>query len=621
MCGIVGQVVMSGRRPDEAGVQSGCSVLQHRGPDGHGVVSLSQACLGHTRLSIIDLVGGKQPVTSDCGRYSLVFNGEIYNYRELRQELRHAGHPFKTEGDTEVLLATYIAWGADCLQHLNGMFAFAIWDNIEKALFMARDRLGKKPLYYALGKHSLNFGSEIKALKPFAEIDWTVNRAAVDDFFAHQYCLGENTIYQAVKRLPAGHWLRYQAGKIKLQRYWNLPRPCQNERSADEYCDMLGELLLDAVRLRLRSDVPLGAFLSGGVDSALVVAMMREAGADIETYTVGFSESSFDERVDARKTAEYYSTQHHEICLDPETPDAIRGILDYFDEPFGDPSAIPTAMLCAFARGGVTVALSGDGVDEFFGGYRRYQARQLLEKLNFLPRSLRLDMPERLIRLLPERTGYYGNSKLKQLNLALRLMRQTEESPANPLPHIFLPSERRALFHGTEVELQHTDIVSEMTIADYAPVEQMMLADQEYYLRDDILVKVDRMSMMNSLEVRSPFLDHRLVEFIGGLPCNQKLRHGVQKYLLRKCYQDRLPRQVLERRKHGFSVPLGDWFRGQLKTAFEDMVLSGPGNAYLNQAEIKRLWSEHGSGRADHGFKLWLLFVFCNWLESALTPT
>lgn len=615
MCGIVGHAASAGV-PNSGAVRSGVAALAHRGPDNHGLVTLENACLGHTRLSIIDLAGSPQPWQSPDGRYTLVFNGEIYNFKELRKLLKQQGLQFRSQGDTEVLLAAYIYFGLDCLAKLNGMFAFAIWDNVEKLLFLARDRVGKKPLYYAHFGEQLAFASELSALQGFRTIDWSIDPEAVQDFFSHQFIGGPRSIYRGVRKLLPGHYLIYQKGAIRQERYWAPPYPEYSKISLARRCEELLALVQDAVQLRLQSDVPLGAFLSGGIDSSLVVAMMKRNGADVQTFTVGFTEATFDESAHAATAAKLLGVKHYAQQLAMNFSTTLRQCLTAFGEPFADPSAIPVWHLCRHARNYVTVALSGDGVDELFAGYRRYYARRLAERLRLLPRSIRTNLIPRLVNLLPESESYYAFDPAKQLKLFAQLLKRLEESPEDPTSQVFSLQERRRLLNSEEGTVSTFPFIDQFGLADLDYLSQMLLADLQTYLPEDILTKVDRMSMQHGLEVRSPFLDYRVVEFACRLPAGWKLYRSEQKYLLKRCFSKDLPEFILKRKKHGFAVPLGKWLRASLKPLFQALVLDGPLPDSLNKKEILRLWLEHLNTPVDHGFKLWALLVFCHWHQN-----
>jgi asparagine synthase (glutamine-hydrolysing) len=616
MCGIVGHVVPPGARPNVEAVRVATEALRHRGPDGDGIVEYSRVCFGHRRLGVIDPVASLQPWRSDDGRYVMVFNGEIYNYLELRRDLEGAGCRFRSHGDTEVLLNMYLRDGSACLDKLNGMFAFAVWDDREQRLFLARDRIGKKPLYYALTDSGLAFASELSALRAFPGIDWSLDLNAVHDFFAYQYIGGEQTVHRGVHKLLPGHCLQYQDGRLTTECYWQLPRVTEPGRSMRALEDELLALLEDAVRIRLRSDVPLGAFLSGGLDSALVVGLMRRLGVEVESFTVGFTEQSYDERAEAAQTARYYGTRAHEQVVDLGVSEMLERWLGSFGEPFADPSAIPTWHLCRHARQFVTVALSGDGGDELFGGYRRYQAAQLLGVYRAIPPVLREGAVRLLLTAFPEEDRYYGASRGRKLREFLRMAQRLDEAPNDLAPQTFMFSERKRLFADGAIEPRAADHVAAYGLHEMDLVSRMMHVDVKTSLPEDILTKVDRMSMAHSLEVRCPLLDYRVVEFASRLPRRYKLRRSMQKFLLQRVARGVVPDFVLARRKHGFAVPLGRWFRNELRLAFESAVLDSATPTFLRRTEIERLWREHQEHRAEHGFKLWSLFVFHRWLKT-----
>lgn len=613
MCGITGHAVPTGRSPDRDGVAKATQFLLHRGPDGGGFAQFETACLGHRRLSVIDLEGSIQPWSSDDGRYTIVFNGEIYNYLELRKELVSLGFVFRSGGDTEVLLNMYIQHGAGCLEKLNGMFALAIWDSKERRLFVARDRVGKKPIYYACSNNEIFFASEILGLLAFRHLDVSIDLDAVNEFFAYQYIGSQRSIYRGIRKLPAGHYLCFQEGKSEIKRYWAPPLPMRAERNQSDLVEELTALVDDAVRLRLRSDVPLGAFLSGGIDSSIIVSSMKKLGSSVETFTVGFSDPTYDERGISRMMANQLSTVHHDLMVGMNFPEIADKLTDAFGEPFADPSALPTWYLCQHTRQFVTVALSGDGGDELFGGYRRYQARKLASALKYLPAWIRRDVIQNVIKALPEGDEYYGRSTIKKLKLFVRMMDRFDESPGDLLPQTFSLSERRRLFEGGNVRVGGNDHIQEYGLRSVDSVSQMMLTDILTSLGDDILTKVDRTSMAHSLEVRCPLLDYRIIEFSCRLPLEYKIRHGVQKYLLKTAYQNVLPSYVTRRQKHGFSVPISTWLRGDLKQFFESHVFDVQCPDFINSTEISLLWREHQKGRVDNSFKLWSILVFFCW--------
>jgi asparagine synthase (glutamine-hydrolysing) len=610
MCGIAGHVTSVGTNPDGDAVRAAIAYLAHRGPDGSGIREFRTACLGHRRLSVIDVDGSPQPWSSEDERYTIVFNGEIYNYLELRRDLSAKGFSFRTQGDTEVLLATYIRYGTGCLDRLNGMFAFAIWDEHTQQLFLARDRLGKKPLFFALLNGGIAFSSEINPLLTFSGVSHELDPAAINSFFAYQYITAPRTIYRDIRKLEAGHWLSYHEGSAKLTRYWTPPLPRQPSR--DDVCEELRWLLEDAVRLRLRSDVPLGAFLSGGLDSSIIVGLMARLGITVESFHVGFNHTSFDESIHAKIAADHFHTRHHSQIVSFDQDQTLRSALRHFGEPFADASAIPMWHLCRHTRKTVTVALSGDGADELFAGYRRYYARRFVGTYLRLPSALRSAISRQLMRWLPDNNEYYSTSLAKKLRLAIELAERTASAPEDFLAQTFSPEERRSLLKE-DISAAVPDQIRDIQLEKLDDVSRMMFTDMLVYLPDDILAKVDHMSMAHALEVRSPFLDYRLVEFACRLPLSLKLSGSTQKSVLRAAFGQLLPGSLSKRQKHGFAVPVGHWFRGPLKDTFCQTVLESPAVDLLNRNTINALWAAHQTGRIDHGQKLWSLLVFHRW--------
>ena len=622
MCGIVGHAVLPEHFPLADCVRTATRRLAHRGPDGEGFADLPQVCLGHRRLGVIDLTGSQQPWVSSDGRYTLVFNGEIYNYLELRHDLESLGARFRSAGDTEVLMEAYRQWGDGCLSRFNGMFAFALWDRDRRRLFLARDRVGKKPLYYAALPEAygggLAFASELSALTAFPGVSDSINAQAVSDYFAYQFVPFDRTIFNNAHKLPPAHCLSWEAGQTTVTRYWQPPHPESfaagndnvSERALQE---QLVALVDDATRIRLRADVPLGAFLSGGVDSAIVVSSMQRQCKDLHTYTIGFDDSTFDERAAARASASHFGTCHHEqvFHLDPEN--LLPRLVSRFGEPFADISALPSWHLCQEARTTLTVALSGDGGDELFGGYRRYLAGRWVDSYLRWPKPLR-SILETLVARLPDSDTYFGKSRLKQLRLFLDYARRHAASPTDCLPQTFSLDERLALLQPKMLAASNNDVISRFGLEKLGQVERMMLADLQAYLAEDILTKVDRVSMDHSLEVRSPLLDYRVVEFACRLPLAYKIRGSTQKWLLKKAFAERLPQHVLHGTKQGFAVPAGKLLRGRMKKHFEELLfISSSINTFLQRDEVERLWREHQSGKRDHGLKLWTILTFAQW--------
>lgn len=622
MCGIVGHAALHEHFPLADCVRTATRRLAHRGPDGEGFADLPHVCLGHRRLGVIDLAGSQQPWVSSDSRYTLVFNGEIYNYLELRRDLESLGARFRSEGDTEVLMEAYRQWGDGCLSRFNGMFAFALWDRDRRRLFLARDRMGKKPLYYSALSEAygggLAFASELSALTAFPGVSDSINAQAVSDYFAYQFVPFDRTIFNNAHKLPPSHCLSWEAGQTKVTRYWQPPHPESfaagydnvSERALQE---QLVALVDDATRIRLRADVPLGAFLSGGVDSAIVVSSMQRQCKDLHTYTIGFDDSTFDERAAARASASHFGTCHHEqmFHLDPEN--LLPRLVSRFGEPFADVSALPSWHLCQEARTTLTVALSGDGGDELFGGYRRYLAGRWVESYLRWPKPLRSILGT-LVARLPDSDTYFGKSRLKQLRLFLDYARRFAACPEDCLPQTFSLDERLALLQPKVLAASTNDVISRFGLEKLGQVERMMLADLQAYLAEDILTKVDRVSMDHSLEVRSPLLDYRVVEFACRLPLAYKIRGNTQKWILKKAFAERLPQHVLHGTKQGFAVPAGKLLRGRMKKHFEELVFISSGiNTFLRRDEVERLWREHQSGKRDHGLKLWTILMFAEW--------
>jgi len=619
MCGICGLIDLNMRSGLElpSTVRLMANRLVHRGPDAEGLWHGPGVALGHRRLSIIDLAGSIQPMQDPTGRYILVFNGEIYNYLELRSDLEKHGIRFRTKGDTEVLLAAFIIYGPGCLEHLNGMFAFAVWDRQEQILFAARDRMGVKPFFFGQGRGGLlTFASELQSLRGLP-LDFSVRPSALVQYLRHGFIRSPDTIFQGVRELRPAHFLRYSRHGLEVRPYWEPPLPDSGwkHRSESELAEELRDLVRSAVQFRLRSDVPLGAFLSGGLDSSVIVAAMRDLGeTDIHSFAIGFEEASFDESPFARQVADYLGTTHHESRKALRAGDLLFDLVRHYGQPYGDSSAIPTWHLCQETRRHVTVALSGDGGDELFCGYRRYVARRLLAWYQKLPQSVRRKCLAALIKRLPEGTAYYDHSLIKKLRLFVDLDQRVTDDPNDIYPAFFKTEDLARLLDPEQISIEHEHQNVEMTAAqEMDPIELMMRSDILHYLPDDILTKVDRASMAHSLEVRSPFMDYRVAEFACRLPLQYKLRGLTTKHLLRKAFAKDLPPGPLKRQKHGFAVPMGDWFQGPLKAVYEDIVLSSPMKNLVNRDEAGRLLKDHQYGRTDHGHRLWLLLFLHAW--------
>ncbi|MFB3818171.1 MAG: asparagine synthase (glutamine-hydrolyzing) [Candidatus Methylomirabilales bacterium] len=623
MCGIAGILEYDpARRASAAEVRAMAARLAHRGPDGEGVFTAGPAGLGHRRLAIIDLRSvADQPMANEDGTLHIVFNGEIYNYRELRPGLEARGHVFRTESDTEVILHAYEADGPDCLAHLRGMFAFAIWDARRRSLFLARDRVGKKPLFYHAGPDRFAFASEAKALLATGRLAAEADPAALHDYLTLGYVPAPRSALRGIRKLPPAHWLMVQDGRLALQRYWSLRYAPKRRAGVPELCEALRAHLAEAVRLRLVSDVPLGAFLSGGIDSSAVVAAMAAA-ADrpVRTFAVGFDAAAFDERVHAQRVASRFGTEHTELLVKPSAVDLLPRLVDHYDEPFGDASAVPAYCIAELTRRHVTVVLNGDGGDEAFAGYPRYRTVARAARADVLPRALWRGAAA-LLRGLPARPGPLA--KLHRVSEAMALDPARRYARWSSL----LPAERRAALYTPDFAAATADLDAEAPVAaafaaaDGAdPVDAALGADVSVYLPEDLLVKMDRASMAHGLEARSPFLDHVFMEFAAGLPAGLKLHGREKKWILRESLRGRLPDAILDRPKMGFSTPLRDWFRGELYPAAQDLLLA-PGARiarYVRQEAVARMLAAHAAGRLDAGEPLWALLVLETWHRTVL---
>ncbi|HEU4765376.1 MAG TPA: asparagine synthase (glutamine-hydrolyzing) [Candidatus Eisenbacteria bacterium] len=624
MCGIAGIVELRGAVPDRGTLERMASLLAHRGPDEQGIAVIGQTGLAHRRLSIIDLSGGRQPMADATGTLTLLFNGEIYNFMDVRSELESRGHRFATRSDTEVLLQAYMEWGTDCVLRLNGMYAFVIWDAPRRRLFAARDRLGKKPFYYALTPDRFVFGSELKAVLAAPGVPRDVDPAAVDEFLSRYYVGGARTILRGVAKLPPAHWLSLEEGRLTVQRYWRPAfRPDHPPRREEEYLEELEGLFRDAVRRRMISDVPLGAFLSGGVDSSAVVAMMAaEGGPAVKTFTVGFEEAGYSEIEDARAVARHLGTDHHEETVRPDAIAILPDLVWHYDEPFGDSSMVPTWYVARMARRHVTVALSGDGGDELFAGYTRYQRALEDRRLDWIPGPLKRRVLAPLAEALPA-----GAPARNRLYAAAHHSVLTGGYDLGLYPYIkswlYAPAMRAEVGNGggnggaalpaglTRADLEPLDLVS-----------RLQWIDTVAYLPDDILTKVDRASMAHSLEARAPLLDYTLVDFMARVPSGLKLRGGVSKYLFRKMLAKRLPEAVFTKRKQGFAVPKGEWFRRDLKAVARERLLDPRtlARGYFRPERIREVLQLHEAGQRDYSDWIWCLLILEEWHRTFMDP-
>jgi len=622
MCGIVGIVQGGEAQVDRALVSRMCEAIRHRGPDDDGFYFQGGVGLGMRRLSIIDLKGGQQPIHNQDRSAWIVFNGEIYNYRELRKELEGLGHKFYTDSDTEAIIHAYDRYGSECPKHLRGMFAFAIWDERRQELFLARDRVGKKPLLYAQLNDQLVFGSEFSALLLHPAVSRDIDFAALHYYLSFLCVPAPLTAYRAVRKLEPGHWLRWRNGEIEIERYWQPDFSRKTDLTEDEAGERVGEILRDAVRVRLMSEVPLGAFLSGGIDSSAVVALMSEESAEpIKTFSIGFEEQDFSELHHARRVAKHIGADHHEFIVRPDAMEVLPTLVEHYGEPYADSSAIPTYYVSRETRRYVTVALNGDGGDECFAGYERYAAMNLAEKYHKLPGLFRRGLIENVLRMFPasERRGdpvaraqrFVRAASLPKLERYLRWVSAFDEDAKTDLYSRTFREETKTLNAATILEPWFARANGSGVI------DAALLADTMTYLPNDLLVKVDIASMAVSLEARSPFLDHHLIEFAASLPENLKLRGLTTKYLLKNVLKKILPAENLTRRKMGFGVPIGHWFRGSLRGFLQETLLSEKalGRDLFNPASVSRIVEEHVSGRRDHAHQLWTLLMLELWFQ------
>jgi len=624
MCGIAGIADDSGRPVDERLLRVMTTVQAHRGPDGEGFVCRGGVGLGHRRLAIIDLVTGEQPMASDDGAIWLVFNGEIYNYRELRGELESRGVHFRTSSDTEVILRAYEVDGPACVNRLRGMFAFAVLDERAGRVFLARDRVGIKPLVYAWDGRRLLFASEIKGILADRSVPRDLDPEALSDYLTYHYVPAPRTIFRSIRKLPPASTLilPLAGGTPVVSRYWQLQFAPDQRTGESEWLERLQGHLADAVKSHMVSDVPIGAFLSGGVDSSSVVALMAQASSTpIRTFSIGFAEADFDELAFARQVATRYGTDHYELVVKPNAVDVLPKLAWHFDEPFADSSAIPTYYVSKITREHVTVALSGDGGDENFAGYRRYaRAQQLHERFDRGVGRLARPLFALAGRMLPVEARGQAYAELLGaggLGRYLRLVSYERRRTAGRL----LSGDLAAVGRTAGDVALFRRLASEAGARDYVSTLQHL--DIQTYLPDDILTKVDRTSMAVSLEARVPLLDHVLMEFVATIPSTFKLRNGTGKHLLKRAMLRSLPAEILTRPKMGFGVPLGTWFNAELRDMTRDILLSPTARqrGIFRPAEVERVLRVHDSGRRDCSARLWALVCFELWMRQWATAT
>lgn len=623
MCGIAGKVYRDPARPVEVGVlRAMCGAMAHRGPDDEQLFLDAGVGLGMRRLAVIDLAGGRQPMASEDKRVRAICNGEIYNFRALREELLAGGHRLETRSDVEVLPHLYEREGAGCVARLRGMFAFALWDAGARRLVLARDRLGKKPLVYAPLPDGLVFASELSALLLDPAVDRTLDLEALDAYLRCQAVPAPRTIYRGVRKLPPGHLLVWEDGRLRSEPYWRLDFTRKAAARPEERRARLRELLTESLRLRLVSDVPLGVLLSGGVDSTTLAALAaRELAQPVETFSVGFAEAGYSELPAARRVAEHLGARHHEATVTLDVPSLLPTLARHYGEPFADKSAVPTYAVTRMARGSLTVALAGDGGDEAFAGYPRYLTSGFTRRLPFGPgkrRRLGRGLLRRALALDASRSeARLARHALEPLAPPARSVLFPEFFPGHALAKLYRPEVRAAVAGRWEAEvLGRWDAVPE----ELDDLDAALCLDYGLYLPETLLVKMDVASMANSLEVRAPFLDHQLVEFAASLPAEAKIAGGVGKAILRDLARDLVPPEILAAPKRGFSAPVAAWLRGPLRSFAEATLLREAKGlpAYFQPQAVRALWEAHQSGRENHAMRLWALLVFEVWYRTCV---
>lgn len=627
MCGICGIIKYeNGKKVENSEVHRMCQVIQHRGPDDEGIYVKNNVGIGMRRLSIIDLASGHQPLSNEDGTVWIVFNGEIYNHQTVRAELEQRGHRFATHSDTEAIVHAYEEYGEACPEKLNGMFAFAIWDENHQRLFIARDRIGIKPLYFYEDKKQFVFGSELKSILQIRDVPRRVNPQALDNFLTFEYIPAPLSIFDSIYKLEPGHSLLWERGKIRKRKYWKLDYDIR-PRPESEICEELVSLLQDSVKIRLMSEVPLGAFLSGGIDSSSIVALMsRVMDRPVKTFSIGFEDSTYNELKYARIIAQKFKTEHHEFTIKPNAVDLTQNLVrNYVDEPFGDFSMFPTYLVSKMAREYVTVTLSGDGGDELFAGYDHYIANRIGQKYQSIPGVLRNGLIEPILKSIPP-----TEKKKGLVNRAKRFV-EGAQLPAD-LQHtrwmIFLSEFEKDSLYTSDFKNQIRGFDPYAHVRHFFkaapsrdPLDQQEYVDIHTYLVDDILVKVDRMSMATSLEARVPFLDYRVVEFSATIPSQLKLAglsHQKTKYILKKAMENILPPEIIYRGKEGFSIPIKNWLKNELRPMLQEVLSPEKvkSEGFFNPEYIEKLKREHFGNLENHSHRLWALMMFGIWYDN-----
>ena len=628
MCGICGLVYSDSQHKVETHLLDKMNdVLSHRGPDGDGTYIQDNVGLGHRRLAIIDLVTGEQPLSNEDKSIQIVFNGEIYNFPELRSSLESAGHTFRTHTDTEVIVHAYEEYGVNCLEHLDGMFSFALWDDRKKTLFAARDRMGKKPFYYTRNREGFIFGSELKSLLQHPSVKKEIDPVALHHYLTLQYVPDPYSIYKDIFKLPPAHFLILKDNKYQIRRYWDVVYKPKLQISENEAAEELHRILKEAVKKRLISDVPLGAFLSGGIDSSIVVTLMAELCTEpVKTFSIGFNYEAFNELPYARAIAEKWGTEHHEFIVTPENAaDIIPKLVRSFDEPFADSCAFQTYYLAQLTRQHVTVALNGDGGDETFAGYPRYWLDRYVKPYTALPRFITQDIIPKMVSQIPEPSNIPIET-----NWIMGVKRLAQVAATSPKASIVrwgsyfsedmkqecLNDEMRVLVKGHQSDA----FLSEFFDRAYADsfLDRTLYTDLLNYLPGNNLVKMDRMTMAHGLEARSPLLDKKYVEFSACLPEKMKIKGRQTKYLLRKMQTDILPDNIRDRNKRGFAAPVEEWCKKDLRDLIQDSLLSPNSKIYdfFKPDRIQQMVSDHQKGRINHGRRIWTLLILEEWYRN-----
>jgi asparagine synthase (glutamine-hydrolysing) len=594
--------------------------LRHRGPDDEGIFVDLGIGLGHRRLSIIDVAGGHQPISNEDGTIWVMFNGEIYNYPDLCQEMLSRGHRFTTRSDTEAIVHLYEEYGEECFARLRGMFAIAIWDSAKRRLLLARDRVGKKPLYYYADRNRFIFGSELKAILAADGVPRIIDSLAVCDYFSLSYIPAPRTVYKSVRKLQPAHYLVVSAAGLREVPYWRLSFSKVQNHTEAEWCELIREQLCEATRIRLMSEVPLGAFLSGGVDSSSIVAMMSQLmDRPVTTCSIGFSAQGYDESEFARQVASRFKSDHHEDVVEVEALDVIDKLAWHYDEPFADSSAVPTYYVSKMARRQVTVALGGDGGDESFAGYRRYVFDRMENRMrNLVPAPVRRTVFGPLGRWYPGLA--WAPRPLRAKATLQSLSRSPLEGYFNSIS-VFRPDEKAHLFTG-DFQRQLADYDSLDVLRKHYDeadttdtLSRIQYVDIKTYLPDDILTKVDRASMAVSLELRAPILDHQFMELVASIPSDLKLHGRTGKYVFKKAMEPLLPHDILYRPKQGFAIPLDRWFRRELKDLAYDLVIAGNKDGILDGNHLSMIWKQHQAGTFDRSAYLWTVLMFRKWQQ------